>query len=132
METAAGNMKRFDQVNVIPFIDIMLVLLAIVLTSATFISQGKIRLDLPEAEHTETLTDEQGVEIAIDAQEQLFFNQSAIDTETLGEQLALLTRQTPVVLYVDKSVRFDRFVTVIDLLKANKLEKLSIVARSDR
>jgi biopolymer transport protein ExbD len=132
METAAGIMKRFDQVNVIPFIDIMLVLLAIVLTTATFISQGKISLDLPEAEHTETLIDEEGVEIAIDAQEQLFFNQSVVDTEALGEQLASLARQTPVVLYVDKSVRFDRFVTVIDLLKANKLEKLSIVARGDR
>jgi biopolymer transport protein ExbD len=132
METAAGIMKRFDQVNVIPFIDIMLVLLAIVLTTATFISQGKISLDLPEAEHTETLIDEEGVEITIDAQEQLFFNQSAMDIEALGEQLASLARQTPVVLYVDRSVRFDRFVTVIDLLKANKLEKLSIVARSDR
>jgi biopolymer transport protein ExbD len=33
---------------------------------------------------------------------------------------------------VDKSVRFERFVTVIDLLKANKLETLSIVARSSR
>jgi biopolymer transport protein ExbD len=125
-------MKRFDQVNVIPFIDIMLVLLAIVLTTATFITQGKISLDLPEAEHTKTLIDEQGVEIAIDAQERLFFNQSAIDTDTLGKQLASLARQTPVVLYVDKSVRFDRFVTVIDLLKTNKLEKLSIVARGDR
>ena len=50
----------------------------------------------------------------------------------VGEQLATLTRQTPVVLYVDKSVRFERFVKVIDLLKANRLEKLSIVARGDR
>ncbi len=125
-------MKRIDTVNVIPFIDIMLVLLAIVLTTATFISQGKISLDLPEAEHTETLTDEPGVEIAIDAQEQIYFNQAAVDPEALAEQLGTLTRQTPVVLYVDKSVRFDRFVTVVDLLKANKLEKLSIVARGDR
>jgi biopolymer transport protein ExbD len=125
-------MKRIDTVNVIPFIDIMLVLLAIVLTTATFISQGKISLDLPEAEHTETLTDEEGVEIAIDAQEQLFFNQTLIDTESLAERLGSLTRKTPVVLYVDKSVRFERFVKVIDLLKANKLEKLSIVARGDR
>ncbi len=125
-------MKRIDTVNVIPFIDIMLVLLAIVLTTATFISQGKISLDLPEAEHTETLTDEPRVEIAIDAREQIFFNQIAVDAETLAGQLGTLTRRTPVVLYVDKSVRFDRFVKVIDLLKANKLEKLSIVARGDR
>jgi biopolymer transport protein ExbD len=42
-------MKRFDQINMIPFIDIMLVLLAIVLTTASFISQGMIPLDLPKA-----------------------------------------------------------------------------------
>jgi biopolymer transport protein ExbD len=125
-------MKRIDTVNVIPFIDIMLVLLAIVLTTATFISQGKISLDLPEAEHTETLTNEESVEIAIDGEELLFFNQAPVDTGSLGEQLASVDRQTPIVLYVDKSVRFDRFITVIDLLKANRLEKLSIVARGDR
>jgi biopolymer transport protein ExbD len=125
-------MKRFDQVNVIPFIDIMLVLLAIVLTTATFIYQGRISLDLPQADHAETLSDSEGVEIAIDADEQIFFNQAPIDKEGLGEQLSALTGQTPVVLYVDKSVRFERFVTVIDLLKANKLERLSIVARGGR
>ncbi|MES9972110.1 MAG: TonB system transport protein ExbD [Candidatus Thiodiazotropha sp.] len=124
-------MKRIDTVNVIPFIDIMLVLLAIVLTTATFIYQGKISLDLAEAEHAESLSDIEGVEIAIDAQEQLFFNQTAVDKETLGERLSLLIERTPVVLYVDKTVRFERFVTVIDLLKANKLETLSIVARGN-
>ncbi|MEW8396933.1 MAG: biopolymer transporter ExbD, partial [Candidatus Thiodiazotropha sp.] len=77
-------------------------------------------------------SDLDGVEIAIDAQQQIFFNQAAVDAEALGRELALLTAQTPVVLYVDKSVPFDRFVTVIDLLKANKLEKLSIVARGNR
>lgn len=125
-------MKRFDQVNVIPFIDIMLVLLAIVLTTATFIYQEKISLDLPEANHGETLTDVEGVEIAIDAQEQIFFNQTAVDTDVLDQRLGTLSTQTPVALYVDKSVRFDRFVTVIDLLKANKLERLSIITRGDR
>jgi biopolymer transport protein ExbD len=125
-------MKRIDTVNVIPFIDIMLVLLAIVLTTATFIYQGKITLDLPEAEHAETLSDIVGVEIAIDADEQIFFNQTPIDKEGLGEKLRALLKRTPVVLYVDKSVRFERFVTVIDLLKANKLETLSIIARGHR
>ena len=40
-------MKKFDQINVIPFIDIMLVLLAILLMTATFIAQGKIDVNLP-------------------------------------------------------------------------------------
>jgi biopolymer transport protein ExbD len=125
-------MKRFDQVNVIPFIDIMLVLLAIVLTTASFISQGKITLDLAEADHTETLTDLESVEIAINADEQIFFNHKAVDKASLNKQLRSLVRETPVVLYVDRSVRFERFVSVIDLLKANRLETLSIVARGYR
>lgn len=42
-------MKRIDTINVIPFIDIMLVLLAIVLTTATFISRGVIEVHYPES-----------------------------------------------------------------------------------
>ena len=41
--------KRFDEINVIPFIDIMLVLLVMVLTTATFINQGVIPIELPTA-----------------------------------------------------------------------------------
>ena len=42
-------MKKFDEINIIPFIDIMLVLLAIVLVTASFISQGKIQVNVPKA-----------------------------------------------------------------------------------
>lgn len=125
-------MKRIDQVNVIPFIDIMLVLLAIVLTTATFISQGRIPLELPEAENTEAMSIEKGVEIAVDKDGGIFFNQSPIGTDGLAERLAALDKGTPVVLYVDRSARFASFVTIVDLLKANQMEKLSIVARGER
>lgn len=125
-------MKRIDQVNVIPFIDIMLVLLAIVLTTATFISQGRIPLDLPKAEHTEALSAEKSVEIAVDREGRIFLDQTPIGTDELAQRLAALDRQTPVALYVDRSARFASFVTIIDLLKANQLEKLSIVARGER
>lgn len=43
------KIARPDGLNIVPFIDIMLVLLAIVLSISTFIAQGKIAIDLPEA-----------------------------------------------------------------------------------
>ena len=43
-------MKKFDEINIIPFIDIMLVLLAIVLVTASFISQGKIKVECSQSE----------------------------------------------------------------------------------
>ena len=47
--------KKFDSINVIPFIDIMLVLLVMVLTTATFIKQGVIPVNLPEAKATDQI-----------------------------------------------------------------------------
>ena len=122
-------MKRFDQINVIPFIDIMLVLLAIVLTTATFISQGSIEVDLPQVESAQALpqSDEKTVEIVIDTKKRLFFESDVITQQELAVKLENLPKDTPVILRVDKQVVFQNFVSVVDLLKKNKLEKLSIL-----
>ena len=61
-------MRRFETINVIPFIDIMLVLLAIVLTTATFIVSNKLNIDVPKSTSEETVTNEKLIEVAIDKQ----------------------------------------------------------------
>ena len=123
-------MKRFDQINMIPFIDIMLVLLAIVLTTATFISQGVIDIDLPEAESSETMqVEEKTLEIAINAENKVFLDGEASTQEILTVRLESLKKETPILLRVDKEVAFKHFVGVIDLLKKNKLEKLTIITK---
>ena len=60
-------MKPLAQINVIPFIDIMLVLLAVVLTTATFVAQGVIPVSLPEATSADELQRNRPIEITIDA-----------------------------------------------------------------
>ena len=124
-----ANMKRFDQINVIPFIDIMLVLLAIVLTTATFISQGQIEINLPEAESAEQIQeqDKKTLEIVINAENKIHLNDIEIDSGALSMELQKINKETPIVLRVDKQVVFENFVQVIDLLKVNKLDKFSIV-----
>ena len=51
-------MPKKEGLNVIPLIDIMLVLLAIVLSVSTFIAQGSIKIDLPNSESAEKKQDE--------------------------------------------------------------------------
>jgi len=51
-------MPKKEGLNVIPLIDIMLVLLAIVLSVSTFIAQGNIKIDLPNSESAEKKQDE--------------------------------------------------------------------------
>jgi biopolymer transport protein ExbD len=119
-------MKQFDQINVIPFIDIMLVMLAIVLTTASFISTGLIEVDLPEAESASPPLDEDAVEIAIDANNVFYLREKVVTLALLSKGLKEIRKETPMVLRVDKAVRFESFVSVIDLLKKYQLEKLSI------
>lgn len=122
-------MKRMDQINVIPFIDIMLVLLAIVLTTATFIGEGRLEIRLPESANQTGSESPAAVEIAIDAEGGLFLNTEPVPIEALGVRLAALDRATPIVLRVDAATRFDRFVAVVDQLKARQLDRLTILTR---
>ncbi|MBK1718438.1 biopolymer transporter ExbD [Thiocystis violacea] len=122
-------MKRMDQINVIPFIDIMLVLLAIVLTTATFISEGRLEIRLPEAASESQPNTPPKVEIAIDADGALYLDAVPLSLGELGLRLDSLPRESPITLRVDAATRFDRFIAVVDQLKARQLERLTILTR---
>lgn len=121
-------MKRFDQINVIPFIDIMLVLLAIVLTTATFISQGQIEINLPVASSAEKIEEQaKSLTISINTENQIYLEGKQLDIDALSVALKAIDKSTPIVFRVDKQVVFEKFVEIIDVLKTHKLEKFSII-----
>ena len=122
-------MKRFENINVIPFIDIMLVLLAIVLTTATFIVEGKLDIRLPESKSHVKLDQLERRELAIHEDETLYLDSQPVALDVLEQLLQSLDQSTPIVLRVDTGVRFGRFVQVVDLLKAAELERLTILTR---
>ena len=120
-------MKRFDQINMIPFIDIMLVLLAIVLTTASFVSTGLIEVDLPKAgEVSEAPRNDKPVEISIDAENQLYFAKEKLQIDQLGTRLDPLPKDQFIVLRVDKVAVFEHFIALLDELKSRKFTNLSI------
>jgi biopolymer transport protein ExbD len=121
-------MKRFDQINVIPFIDIMLVLLAIVLTTASFISTQNLGLELPEAENTQKDELKDPLLLSISASSQFYLHNELIEKATLQERLKTFPRTTPIVVSVDQSAPFRDFIFLIDILKGLQLENLSIKA----
>lgn len=125
------RLKKFDSMNVIPFIDIMLVLLAIVLTFSTFIAQGRIDLKLPNA--TSTQKSKLKIrDIMIDAKGVIYFDKQALSLEELKNELTQLEKQTPLSLKADENTPFKTFVQIIDLFKLLKLEKISIITEIER
>ena len=119
------RLKRFDQINVIPFIDIMLVLLVIVLTTATFIAKGVIPLDLPKAGSAKELPIKR-IEISIDEQGRIFWKKEPVDLKSLERRLSQISLKSNILLRTDKKSRFESFVKVLDILKKRGFEKIDL------
>lgn len=121
--------KRFDEINVIPFIDIMLVLLVMVLTTATFVNQGIIPIDLPQAKASKKEDAKKEMTIYVNAGGELFFEKEKVDLKTLELKLSAISKEQTVVLRSDKESKFQDFVSVMDILKRLNHEQLYIVTK---
>lgn len=123
------NEKPFESMNVIPFVDIMLVLLTIVLTTSTFIATGRIPVNLPQASTSEKNADRPQV-IEMTTTGGLYLNGAQTTMETLRGGIAALDRQTPFIIRADRDIPLQRFVDVADLLKQLNFAKVAIQTKS--
>ena len=121
--------KRFDQINVIPFIDIMLVLLVMVLTTATFIKQGVIPVDLPDAKASKKEDVKKEVTVYVNAKGEMYLDKEKVTLKELEQKLSQISQKQTVVLRSDKESRFQDFVSVMDILKRLHHEQLYIVTK---
>ena len=123
------QLKRFDAINVVPFIDIMLVLLVIVLTTSTFVARGMIPVDLSKASSSDALQIHKELIITINKEGNYFFNDVAVEVSALNEALAQVERESTVFINCDKASSFEPFVHILNLLKENNFTKLSVVTQ---
>lgn len=122
-------MKRFDSMNVIPLIDVMLVLLAIVLLTASFIVHDKIDIQLPQTENTATFSpdDRETLNLSLDTNGHIFWDGDLIPTDGLNQKMAALDRNTLIKLRVDQAVEFHYFVTLMDIVKKYQHDNITIL-----
>jgi len=117
--------KEFNYINVIPLVDIMLVLLTIVLVTATFIVQGSIPVNLPQAKHSETSTFK-SYQLTITKQGELFFEGRKISLEDLEEIAKTLREDPQITIFSDKEAKVQSLIEVLDILKKNDIKKVAI------
>ena len=120
--------KQFDYINVIPFIDIMLVLLTIVLTSSTFIAQGTMRIDLPRASGG-GVEARREVTIEIDRTGALCMNARACTLGQIRKEMAPLDRRIPVFIRADHRIDLQRFVAVMDAVKGLGFRSIRLLTK---
>ncbi|EDA5019603.1 TonB system transport protein ExbD [Campylobacter upsaliensis] len=127
------KLPKNEGLNIIPFIDIMLVLLAIVLSLSSFIAHSKIELKLPVSENSTSFNESQNkFFIAINERDEFFLNDEKVNLNQLKNAILALDKDTMVALKSDKFAKFESFVKIIDLLKAKEHEKIQIITEKNR
>ncbi len=123
-------MKKIDSLNLIPFIDIVLVLLVIVLTTASFIEQRRISVDIPQVKdsvaNSGNLSKDDKI-ISIKGDNKIFYDDSEVDLEQLRFHISRLPKDSHIVLNGDKQSNFDTFVKIMALLENLEFENLFIL-----
>ena len=117
--------RELNQINVIPLVDVMLVLLVIVLTTATFISTGQVPVELAKAK---VVTDHKDVPlmITLTADGKLFVNDQAIREDDLSTALNGHPRESAVVLRADRVTVLERFVGLVDEVRGLGFRQVSL------
>ena len=118
------------EINMIPFIDIVLVLLIIFMVTAPVIQSG-IEVSVPKTQVVREIAEEKLV-VVVDKAQRIYLQNDPVNINELGkkirEKLLDPTRQS-VYLRADESVPFGTIATVMDYLKLAGIENISVVTQ---
>lgn len=122
------SIKRYEGINVVPFIDVLLVLLAIVFVISNFIALGKIEVKLPASSTKETIKDVKH-NIVITDNSELFINDVLVDRDEFKRRLAGFSKEDVITIVSDKKAVYEDFIFVVDILKERGLDKISMAVK---
>jgi biopolymer transport protein ExbD len=123
--------KEFNYINVIPLVDVMLVLLTIVLTTSTLIAAGSIPLQLPQSSKSrEEMVRLQTIEI--DRNGSIYYNAAPVCKRELFERLGRLDRSNPILIRADRNIALQTFVDVLDVVKNGGFTRVSLQTEAIR
>ncbi len=117
--------QEFNYINVIPFVDIMLVLLTIILTTSTFVTTGILPISLPKVSEAQTKS-LKSVIIDIEVDGSIHLNSKPIKFINLVESIKTFDTTASVLIRADKNIALQVFVDVLDLVKRSGFEKINL------
>ncbi len=115
-------------INVTPFVDVMMVLLVIFMITAPLLESG-IEIDLPKTKTVRVVSQEKVV-VTIDKKQNVYVGNTPVNIHRLGSYVLDQMKgesDSPVFVRCDESVSFGAFAQVVDALKQANVTNISIV-----
>ncbi|MGQ0501729.1 MAG: ExbD/TolR family protein [Panacagrimonas sp.] len=126
---SSPNSAPMAEINVIPLVDIMLVLLVIFIITAPLLTHA-VKIDLPKAESSPNILKVDNVQLAIDAAGTVFWNGEPVDKGALAQRMKDAARQEPhpeIHIHADLATRYEVIAEVMSEAARTGLTKIGFV-----
>ncbi|MFT4172600.1 MAG: biopolymer transporter ExbD [Rhodocyclaceae bacterium] len=121
------------EINMVPLIDVMLVLLVIFIITAPLLSHA-VRIDVPQATSSPVENDPAKIDLAIDADGKIFWNDAPVLLEDLPDRFASASKQEPqpeLHLRADKATRYEVLAQIMADASRTGLKRIGFVSTPD-
>lgn len=133
--SSQGRLKRrrpMSEINVTPFVDVMLVLLIVFMVTAPLLTVG-IPVELPETRSSDTLSDDQApLVVTVQEDGSVSLQKNIMDADTLIARLQAIVVENPSIeLYVrgDRRVPYGTVIGVMDMIKSAGMSRVKLVTK---
>lgn len=128
-----STQTSLSDINITPFVDVMLVLLVIFMLTAPILQSG-IEVHLPQT-HTVKVVKSEKVVVTIDKEQTVYVGNNPVNIHQLGsivDQKLNGDMTSPVYIRADRAVPFGTFAQVMDVLKQAQVTNVSVVTQPIR
>jgi biopolymer transport protein TolR len=125
------NRALMSDINVTPFVDVMLVLLIIFMVTAPLLTVG-VQVDLPETKAGAVSGQDEPLAVSVDAGGQIYIQDTAVDLDTLVPRLHAITGSNPDIrIFVrgDKAINYGRVMAVMGQINAAGYRRVALIAQ---
>ncbi|HEX2828509.1 MAG TPA: biopolymer transporter ExbD [Burkholderiales bacterium] len=129
----SGDSAPMAEINMIPLIDVMLVLLVIFIITAPLLTHA-VKIELPKASSAPNLTRPDNIQLGIKANGEIYWNGELVDRAALAPRMAAAAKLDPqpeVHLRADRTTEYQRVAQVMSAAAKAGLVKIGFVTEPD-
>lgn len=124
-----GRQAPMSEINVVPLVDVMLVLLIIFIITAPLLTHS-VKVDLPKAESTANITRPEHIELAIRADGSLFWNGESVVLQQLDSRFRAIVVQVPETelhIRADKLVHYEHVAQAMSIAAKAGMTRIGFI-----
>ncbi len=126
----SSSKEPISEINVTPFVDVMLVLLIIFMVTAPLLTVG-VQVDLPETSADTLAEESEPLTLTINAKGEIFIQESKVEYEKIiAKILAVSNNRTDTRIYVrgDKTINYGRVLEIMGMLSGSGFTKVALIS----